>query len=108
MHTLPPGGLPHLDAPQRRSMPKPNPVPDHLLSEPFRPTAAYEAGVPAWQLRGKRYSSPFHGVHRVGDSSALADRCRAALVVIQMPMVFSHQTVARLMGLPVPSTPRGR
>jgi very-short-patch-repair endonuclease len=64
--------------------------------------------VSAWQLRGTRYSSPFHGVHRLGDSSALIDRCRAALVVIQMPMVFSHQTVALLLGLPVPRAPRGR
>ena len=88
-------------------MAKPNPVPDHLLSEPFRATAAYEAGVPAWQLRGKRYSSPFHGVHCVGDSSALVDRCRAALVVIQLPMIFSHQTVAWLLGLPVPRVPKG-
>lgn len=80
----------------------PNPVPDHLRREPFRTAVAREAGVSAWQLRGTRYSSPFHGVHCVGDSSGLIDRCRAALLVVDEPLVYSHQTAAQLLELPVP------
>ena len=94
--------LARVPAPQRGRMPTPNPVPDHLLREPFRTAAAREVGVSAWQLRGTRYTSPFHGVHRVGDSSALIDRCRAALLVVDGPLVFSHQTVAQLLALPAP------
>jgi hypothetical protein len=54
-------------------MPPPNPIPATLSTgQPFPTAAARAAGVSAWQLRGTRYSSPFHGVHQAGSSEGLA------------------------------------
>ncbi|HEY0871407.1 MAG TPA: DUF559 domain-containing protein [Acidothermaceae bacterium] len=82
-------------------MPMPKPIPAALQDQPFSTAVAREAGVSDWQLAGARYGSPFHGVHWVGTPEGLATRCRAALVVVRLPAVFSHVTLARLMALPV-------
>jgi Protein of unknown function (DUF559) len=82
-------------------MPTPNPVPPELATRPFRTADARASGVPAWQLRGKRYSSPCYGVHLARELEGLADRCAAAMVALREPVVFSHHTAASLLGLPL-------
>ena len=85
-------------------MPTPNPIPANLSTgQPFPTAIARAAGVSTWQLRGRRYSSPFHGVHQVGSSEGLVARCFAALVAVGPFVLFRHPTFALLMGLPVPN-----
>jgi hypothetical protein len=81
-------------------VPNPKPTPQELTDRPFATGEARDAGVTAWQLSGRRYSSPFRGVHVLGVPDDLFKRCAAAVVAVRPPLAFSHQTAARLMDLP--------
>jgi very-short-patch-repair endonuclease len=70
------------------------------MARAFRFNEAAAFGVTVDQLRGKRFTSPFHGVHVADPCASLADRCRAALLVIPAESTFSDETAAALMGLP--------
>jgi hypothetical protein len=71
----------------------------------FRSDHAAALGFSRYQLRGKRFESPFHGVHVAGPMLELADRCCAARLVLPDDAAFSDATAAMLMNLPVPRQP---
>jgi very-short-patch-repair endonuclease len=88
-------------------MPARRPVPKPLREvEAFRVGEARAAGVTPSQLRGRQYSNPFYGVHVVGAPIAddLRRLCGAARVVLPAGAVFSDETAAQLLGLPVRAT----
>jgi very-short-patch-repair endonuclease len=73
--------------------------------EAFRSDEAADLGLSRDQLRGKRFDSPFYGVHTAGVLTELADRCRAATLILPDDTAFSDETAAVLMMLPVPRQP---
>src|SRR5690348_10678567 len=83
-------------------MPPRRRIPDALTNGPFRLADAEMAGVSRSQLRGARYSRPFRAVHAVGRLTEVADRCVAALAVLPASAVFSDETAAALLQLPLP------
>ena len=68
----------------------------------FRSDEAAGLGWSRDELRGKRFESPFHGVHVAGQVQSLAARCRAATLILPADAAFSDGTAAVLMNLPVP------
>ena len=86
-------------------MPKPHVVPPALSAGPFRLADAAKAGVSRSQLRSRRYSRPFRGVHVAGEARELLELCAAALWVLPAGAAFSDETAALLYGLPGPAAP---
>ena len=79
------------------------PLPVALRERPFTTAEALWAGVSPDVLRTRRVRSPFHGVHVPSDlPDTLAVRCAALARVLPAQAAFSHETAARLCGLPVP------
>ena len=78
-------------------------LPDGWGQAPFSVSGALEAGVSASRLRASDLVAPFHGVRT---PVSLLDRvewlCRAYQERMRAGDVFSHSTVARLYGLPLP------
>jgi very-short-patch-repair endonuclease len=71
-----------------------------MLIGPFTTQEALSAGITAGQLRGRRWESPFRGVHqaRDGGPADLMSRCRALAKLMPDDVVFSGITVPRLLG----------
>ena len=68
---------------------------------PFRSDHAADLGLTRYQLRGKAFESPFHGVHVKGVVSGFVQRCYAALLILPTGAMFSDDTAVALMGLPL-------
>jgi hypothetical protein len=88
------------------SMPTRRPIPPALKTAPFDLARAEALGVSRSQLRGARFSRPFRGIHLVGTVAGLYELCEAARLVLPPCAVFSDETAAALLGLPLPRTPR--
>jgi very-short-patch-repair endonuclease len=71
-----------------------------VLTGPFTTREALSAGITAGQLRGRRWESPFRGVHHAcgGGPADLVSRCRALAKLMPDDVVLSGITVARLLG----------
>ncbi|WP_448810671.1 hypothetical protein [Agromyces bauzanensis] len=79
-------------------------LPSHLRGAAFRTgeTGFHEAS--AGRLRALDLQRPFHGVRSSGlDLDDLIDRCWAYEPLLRPGEAFSHETAARLYGLPLPS-----
>lgn len=78
-------------------------LPPELLPGPFTSAQARALGIPDQVLAGRRVRRLRTGVYVVtGEPDAFRLACRAALLVLPRGTVFSHETAARLAGLPVP------
>lgn len=88
------------------SMPPRRSIPPALATAPFDLARAQALGVSRSQLRGARFSRPFRGVHMVGAVTGLPELCEAARMVLPPCAVFSDETAAALLGLPLPRPPR--
>jgi very-short-patch-repair endonuclease len=74
---------------------------EQAASLPFRTDQAADRGLSRYQLRGKAFESPFHGVHVKGAANDFVQRCRAALLILPAGAMFSDDTAVALMGLPL-------
>lgn len=82
---------------------RPSELPPILRLEPFSVAEALELGVSPDRLRARDLQRPFHGTRAVGlDLSSLYHLCRAYAPRLRPGDVFSHETAARLWGLPLP------
>lgn len=85
------------------------PIPQELTSGPFTIRRASELGLSRSVLDGRRFTTPWSGVRTAGASStSLADRCRAAVLVLPDAAVFSHDTALHLGGWLTPTVRDGR
>lgn len=74
------------------------------LDSPFTRRAARAAGVPDSRLRAADLARPFRGVRAPVDVPAtLQSLCAAYLLRMTPGQAFSHETAARLYGLPLPA-----
>ncbi|MDT0202596.1 hypothetical protein [Nocardioides sp. AE5] len=74
------------------------------VTQPFRTRAALAAGISAKELRGPRFRTVFRGVH-VSNSVRATDlqRIRGALLLFEAGTAWaSHESAARVLGVPVP------
>lgn len=78
-------------------------LPPELLRGPFTPARARALGISDDVLGGRRLRRLRTGVYVAADEpDSFLLACRAALLVLPRGAVFSHDTAARLAGLPVP------
>ncbi len=69
----------------------------------FRTRDALAAGVSARRLRASDLQTPFWGVRApAGRALDLAERCSALALRLPADAAFSHETAARLLGMPLP------
>jgi len=79
-------------------------LPGALSEVAFTTGKAQSLGIGYGRLRGADLERPFRGVRVNGlDLSDITERCRALAVILAPGQVFSHETAARLWGMPLPS-----
>lgn len=78
-------------------------LPPHLQHRPFSVADARQAGATRATLRVKALDAPFYGVRRSAALPVtLRSQCEAAVQALPPSAVFSHETAARLLSLPMP------
>jgi very-short-patch-repair endonuclease len=78
------------------------PLPE-WAEDPFRAKDAAARGVRKGRLRGHDLSVPYRGVRVRGVvAHTVLERCRAYSAIMAPGQFFSHQTAARIHGIPVP------
>src|SRR5690242_15437730 len=76
-------------------------LPDLLSSEPFRLDEAWPLGLTKGRARSRDLATPFWGVRAEGPPVTFLERVRAADHIRAVDEAFSHETAARLHGLPL-------
>ncbi|PJJ65455.1 DUF559 domain-containing protein [Compostimonas suwonensis] len=87
-------------------MPRRTPLPPALALTPFTTARAHTHGVGETRLRGGDLARPYHGVRAPGAAASgdpLQDACSAYTTRMRPTAFFSHDTAARLWGLPLPT-----
>ncbi|MEI5584132.1 MULTISPECIES: endonuclease domain-containing protein [unclassified Agromyces] len=84
-------------------MPRLVPLPTEFRHRAFSTDEAHRAGLGDGRLRGGDLHRPFHGVRSTAEATDLADRCRSYLPRLRDGQFFSHETAARLWGVPLPA-----
>ncbi|TWP38149.1 hypothetical protein [Leekyejoonella antrihumi] len=80
----------------------PDPLPDHLRRIPFTVAKARADGVAAGRLEASDLARPTSGVRALAVPRTTLDRARAFALVLPNGAVFSHQSAAEILGLPLP------
>lgn len=78
------------------------PLPPALRGGPFRVRDALRRGVSPGRLRARDLARPFHGIRAPGVPSSAEGRARALAPRLRKDQVFSHQTAAGILGIPLP------
>lgn len=81
----------------------PRPLPEEFEGRAFDRAALERARRSQGRVRRKDVVNPYHGVHAARSPETLLERCRTYAVRLRPGQVFSHQTAARLHGLPLPA-----
>lgn len=84
-------------------MRKPEPLPHPLVGVAFRPDDARAYGVGASRLRKHDLHHPFHSVHVSVAPRSVRELCTAYRQILPEGALFSHQTAAGLLGIPLPT-----
>ncbi|MGW9630297.1 endonuclease domain-containing protein [Agromyces sp. NPDC055520] len=84
-------------------MPQRIPIPDALRDRAFTTVEGLSAGLGEGRLRGSDLTRPFHGIRIVVEASDPVARCRSYLPRLRDGQFFSHETAARLWGVPLPT-----
>lgn len=79
------------------------PLPDELGRRAFTTSEGVRSGLGTGRLRGPDLLRPFHGVRTVAEASDTVARCRTYLPRLRPGQFFSHDTAARLWGVPLPT-----
>ncbi len=95
-----------------RRQPTAERLPAEFLGRAFRVADAVAAGVPRRALRGRALDAPFHGIRvpgsagpppgAAGERETILARAHAYLPLMGAEQVFSHETAATALGLPLP------
>ncbi len=83
-------------------MRKPEPLPPSLVGVAFRPDDARANGIGASRLRKRDLHHPFHSVHVSVAPRSVRELCAAYRRLLPEGALFSHQTAAALLGVPLP------
>ena len=85
-------------------MRRPPRLPESLAGRPFPVADAAARELGRRRLRARDLESPFHGVRQPAGTPALAIHRAAAFAARMSPaQMFSHETAAELLGLPIPA-----
>lgn len=80
-------------------------LPGSLRGQTFHVQTGASRGVTEKRMRGRDLEHPFHGVRSDAPLETLRDRCAALSRALSPQHLFSHQTAARLWGMPLPAEP---
>ena len=84
-------------------MRRPSPLHWPAASEAFRTRDARASGISARRLRASDLETPFWGIRTlVSRPLELVERCRALALRLPPDAAFSHETAARILGMPLP------
>ena len=86
----------------RRPAARPVPSSTAARGPAFRTADALVAGHTDWSTRSARMPMPTRGVRTMVPLADVAERAAAFALVLPDDVVFSHETAARLWGLPLP------
>jgi hypothetical protein len=78
------------------------PLPEPLADGPFNLAEAWPVGLTRGRARGRDLLAPFWGVRAPTSTGTFLERLRAADQIRAVDEAFSHQTAARLLGIPLP------
>ena len=71
---------------------------------PFTPDHARRSAVAYRRLRARDLHHPFHGIHVATAPRTVSDLCKAYLPLLPDGALFSHQTAAELLRIPLPGS----
>lgn len=83
-------------------MRRPTPLPSALQSHPFTVATAAALGVTRRRTRATDLAAPFRGVRTTANTDDVVALCRAYAARMPESQYFSHETAARLWGIPLP------
>lgn len=84
-------------------MPRRVDLPHRFRERAFSTAEARQAGLGEGRLRGRDLDRPFHGVRAAFEAFDIRTRCLTYVPRLRDGQFFSHETAARLWGVPLPN-----